>query len=102
MRKVHLLLGGALFAAASPALAQANGEGAPAESSEVEAAPAEVSEAEAAPAEAPGTEASDEGLEAIVVTALRRTTNLQDTPISISVVDSEGSASRPTNRASPP
>jgi len=89
MLKLRLLLGGAFIAAASPAFAQDLAT-AGAESAEADA-PAE------APADAPADADAGEGdqaLEAIVVTALRRETSLQSTPISISVVDSEDLADR--------
>ncbi len=78
MPKFHLLLGGAFIAAAVPAHA-AN-----------ETAPAAPLTSDVAGDVA----AEDDQLGAIVVTALRRETNLQDTPISISVMDSEALADR--------
>jgi iron complex outermembrane receptor protein len=66
----------ALVAAASPALGQDTAAQAP--------APADTSAA-AAPTAAPGTT----GLQEIVVTATRRATNLQTTPIAVSAVDSQ-------------
>jgi iron complex outermembrane receptor protein len=96
MLKAILLAGCASFAAASPAFAQqaaaapGGGEEQPG-GEEAAAAPADAAPAEAAEAGA-GTE--DQALDAIVVTALRRETNLQRTPISISVVDSEDLADR--------
>jgi iron complex outermembrane receptor protein len=81
MRKIPMLLRATILAAAaSPACAQTTVDAPPAD----EAASAE--DAAAVPAAAP----EDAGqLDEIVVTALRRTTNLQRTPISISVLSAE-------------
>ncbi|HYG29728.1 MAG TPA: TonB-dependent receptor [Allosphingosinicella sp.] len=79
MRTFRLLLGGTFLAASAPGLTQTT-------ESPVEDAPLSV-EADAPPA-------GGEGLDAIVVTALRRETNLQSTPISISVMSSENLADR--------
>jgi iron complex outermembrane receptor protein len=82
MRKIPLLLGGTILAAAaSPAFAQTTVDGPAAE----EVAPAE---GDAAATEAAVPEDSGR-LDEIVVTALRRTTNLQRTPISISVLSAD-------------
>ncbi|QTC92069.1 TonB-dependent receptor [Brevundimonas goettingensis] len=67
--RLRLLLGSAIMAAAIPAFAQA----------------------QTAPA---ATEEQSTALDDIVVTATKRETNLQDTPISISVVNSEALADR--------
>ena len=66
--RVQLLLGSALMAAAIPAFAQAQ--------------------------TAPAAEEQTTALDDIVVTATKRETNLQDTPISISVVNAEAMADR--------
>jgi iron complex outermembrane receptor protein len=91
MLKVHFPLSAAALAFAAPALAEADAPDAPA-ATETDSAGAEA----ATGSETAETDAAadDQGLEAIVVTALRRATNLQDTPISISVVDSEDLADR--------
>jgi len=89
MLKFRLLLGGAFAAAASPAFAQGLSTG-DAASAGGEAAAAAMPDGPEAGEAADG----DQGLEAIVVTALRRETNLQSTPISISVVDAEDLADR--------
>lgn len=94
-RNLRLLLGSSIVAAgaalASPALAQSapgNGGGElPAAAEIEEMTDGEVLAAAAAPAAAPAGD--DPELDAIVVTALRRETNLQRTPISISVMDAE-------------
>ncbi|MDB5712206.1 MAG: TonB-dependent receptor [Sphingomonas bacterium] len=73
--RAQLLLGGALLAiAAGPALA-------------ADRAAAPAAAANPAPAE-PAAAADQTGIQDVVVTALRRETNLQHTPIAISVVDS--------------
>ncbi|MCW6531403.1 TonB-dependent receptor [Sphingomonas sp. MMSM20] len=71
--RLRLLAGAALIAL--PAVAHA--------------APAPAADAAAAPAEAPADTAADAngGLQDVVVTATKRETNLQKTPIAISVVD---------------
>ncbi|HEX8653947.1 MAG TPA: TonB-dependent receptor [Allosphingosinicella sp.] len=81
MSTFRLLLGGTFLAAASPGLSQTT-------DGQVEA--------ETQPAEAEAETANEEGeeLDAIVVTALRRETNLQSTPISISVMSAENLADR--------
>jgi iron complex outermembrane receptor protein len=83
--RAQLLLGGALLAiTATPALA--------AEPAPAPAAPAAT--ADPAPAE-PAAAPADQGqIQDVVVTALKRETNLQHTPIAISVVDSATIADR--------
>ncbi|GHH17519.1 MULTISPECIES: TonB-dependent receptor [Sphingomonas] len=85
--RLQLLMGGALIAlTASPALAQT----APATDA---AATAPVADTQATtPAAAP--EEQGAGIGDIVVTATRRETNLQKTPISISVLSAQGIADR--------
>ncbi|HEX8364063.1 MAG TPA: TonB-dependent receptor [Allosphingosinicella sp.] len=78
MRTFRLLLGGTFLAVSAPGLTQTT-EG-----------PVE----DAAPSVEAAAPAGGEGLDAIVVTALRRETNLQSTPISISVMSSENLADR--------
>ena len=77
--RAQLLLGGALLAiTASPAFAAT----APV------ADPPAAAPAEAAPAEAAPADSADQGqIQDVVVTALKRETNLQRTPIAISVID---------------
>jgi iron complex outermembrane receptor protein len=77
-----LALSGSLFPAMALAASPADPAGAPAASADPAAVPA-GGEAAAAPAPAP----ADRGLEDIVVTATKKETNLQRTPIAISVVD---------------
>jgi iron complex outermembrane receptor protein len=100
MLKFRFLLGGAFIAAAAPAYAQsapttaANDAEAQAlrfaEASTITASPATGPDA---PADGPAA-GEDRGLNAIVVTAMRRETNLQRTPISISVMNAENLADR--------
>ena len=84
MLEVRLLLGAATLALTTPVHAQiatgGEAEAQPTGGADTDAAAASV-EAETAPAAA-----DDQALTDIVVTALRRETNLQDTPISISVM----------------
>ena len=105
MLKFRLLLGAAACLVATPAFGQAADQGSAAdESGAASAGPDQGSgsgDAAPAAAEAAGgseavdaTEAAEEDLGDIIVTALRRETNLQDTPISISVMDSEDLADR--------
>ncbi|WP_194151005.1 TonB-dependent receptor [Sphingomonas glacialis] len=85
--RLQLLMGGALIAlTASPALAQT----APANDAAVTAPVADTQAA--TPAAAP--EEQGAGIGDIVVTATRRETNLQKTPISISVLSAQGIADR--------
>ena len=90
MSKLRLLLGGAFVATAAPAFGQAAADGAASEEGTVAAAPAEAETGETETTAA----GEDDQLEAIVVTALRRETDLQSTPISISVMSSENLADR--------
>src|SRR3982751_5262759 len=104
--RASLLLGGAFLAfAASPAAAQDPAQQAPA--SDSAAAPVQqpsVQPASAQPAAAPeqvaiadqaaGAQPDQHGLGDIVVTALRRETNLQRTPLSISVLGTQAMADR--------
>jgi iron complex outermembrane receptor protein len=81
-----LALSGSLF----PAMAQAANPADPAAARAASAEPATVpagGEAEGAVASAPAPAPADRGLEDIVVTATKKETNLQRTPIAISVVD---------------
>ena len=81
--RLQLLLGGTLLAlAAAPAVAQTTPAADPAQTATT-------------PDAAPPAAADDQqGLGDIVVTATRRETNLQKTPISISVLSSQGIADR--------
>uniref|UniRef100_UPI0035CA1510 TonB-dependent receptor n=1 Tax=uncultured Sphingomonas sp. TaxID=158754 RepID=UPI0035CA1510 len=82
--RLQLLMGGALAAlTASPALAQTTPETA----ATAPVADTQATTATAAPEEGPG-------IGDIVVTATRRETNLQKTPISISVLSAQGIADR--------
>ena len=104
--RLQLLLGGAFLAfAASPAVAQdAPAQPPAADSAAPAAAPAATQPAPATDAQAPVQVASadqppaagqsNQGLGDIVVTALRRETNLQRTPLSISVLSTEALAQR--------
>jgi iron complex outermembrane receptor protein len=89
--RIPLLGGSALLAVASPALAQTS----PANRSEtptpaVVVATAAVATADpAAPAAETAATDAEQGLTDIVVTATKRETNLQQTPIAIAVVDSQ-------------
>ncbi len=86
--RLQLLMGGALIAlTASPALAQT----APATDAAA-TAPVADTQATTPTAEAPADQGA--GIGDIVVTATRRETNLQKTPISISVLSAQGIADR--------
>jgi iron complex outermembrane receptor protein len=93
MMKVRLLLGVAAAAVGAPALGQ-TAQGAASDAgteAQVNAdAPAAIEDAAAAGEE----EETGQALDEIIVTALRRETNLQDTPISISVMSAEDLANR--------
>jgi len=97
MLKVRFLLGTAALAITSPAMAQEL-QGASVGGGGVDGPSAGA--ADSVDADAPAavggerSAADDQSLTDIVVTALRRETSLQDTPISISVVDSEDLADR--------
>lgn len=85
--RLHLLVGSALIAVlASPALAQT------APASDAPATTPAADTGATTPAAAPQDQSA--GIGDIVVTATRRETNLQKTPISISVLNSQGIADR--------
>ncbi|HVQ10203.1 MAG TPA: TonB-dependent receptor [Allosphingosinicella sp.] len=85
MAKLHFLLRTAFVAAAAPAMAA---------TAEDPLAAAEGGSGAAVPAEAAAAEDDQSGLATIVVTATRRETDLQRTPISISVMNAEDLADR--------
>jgi iron complex outermembrane recepter protein len=90
MTKFHLLAGTALAAAAAPACAQ----GAIAQAAEASAQQWLAEAPAAGDADAAAGDEDDAGLGTITVTATRRETNLQQTPISISVMDAADLADR--------
>ncbi|HZF93938.1 MAG TPA: TonB-dependent receptor [Allosphingosinicella sp.] len=100
MLKVRLLLGAATLALTTPAYAQIAADAAPNAGTGAEGAEAQPAGGEAEAQPTGGAEAApsggetapaadDQSLTEIVVTALRRETNLQDTPISISVMSDQ-------------